>query len=234
MKNKKYTTVLFDADNTLFDFNLAEKTALARVLGELGLEATKEMTALYSEINLSYWRMHERNEITREELRTRRFQDFFERIGFACPVELSVVAEKYLSFLGEGAFLLPGAMQVCETLKREGYQLYIITNGITLTQKNRLKKSGLDRLFDGVFISEDIGVQKPFAPFFEYVFKNIPEKDRTRILVVGDSYGSDIKGAANVGLDCVWLNSKGEENALSLPVNKEISTISELLFFLNF
>ena len=229
--NEKYSTILFDADNTLLDFDMAEKNALTQILGEIGVDVTDEITKLYSEINLSYWRAFERGEVTKAELRTRRFKDLFEQIGFDYKNNLLFVADTYLSYLAKGAFLLDGALYLCEKLKEAGYLLYIITNGVSATQKSRLSKSGLDKVMDGVFISEDIGVQKPFLKFFEYVFENIREKDKSKIIVVGDSYGSDIKGACNAGLDCVWLNRKNEENAHSLPITKEIESLSELFEF---
>lgn len=229
--NEKYSTILFDADNTLLDFDMAEKNALTQILGEIGVDVTDEITKLYSEINLSYWRAFERGEVTKAELRTRRFKDLFEQIGFDYKGDLLFVADTYLSYLAKGAFLLDGALYLCEKLKEAGYLLYIITNGVSATQKSRLSKSGLDKVMDGVFISEDIGVQKPFLKFFEYVFENIREKDKSKIIVVGDSYGSDIKGACNAGLDCVWLNRKNEENVHSLPITKEIESLSELFEF---
>lgn len=229
--DKKYTTVLFDADNTLLDFDMAEKNALKQVLNEIGINVTEEIAALYSRINLSYWRAFERGEVTKAELRTRRFGDLFGKLGVDYQGDLAFVADTYLEYLAKGAFLLDGALYLCERLKEEGYFLYIITNGVSATQKSRLSKSGLDKVMDGVFISEDIGTQKPFLEFFEYVFENIEEKDREKIIVVGDSYGSDIKGACNAGLDCVWFNRKREKNELSLPVTGEINDLSELFEF---
>lgn len=228
---KKYTTLLFDADNTLLDFDTAEEKALNRVLTEIGVDVTKKVTERYSAINLSYWQAFERGEVTKAELRTVRFADLFKEIGFHTDLGLGYIADTYLSYLGEGEYLLDGALELCERLKDEGYTTYIITNGVAETQKRRLSKSGLDRFLDGLFVSETIGSQKPMPAFFEYVFEHISEKDREKLLVIGDSYGSDIKGACGVGLDCVWLNPKGEPNPLSLPVKKEISDLRELFDF---
>lgn len=227
----KYSTVLFDADNTLLDFDAAEDEALTLALAEIGMNATDEVKKLYSKINLSYWRAFERGEVTKDELRTARFKDFFEKIGFEYKGDLKLLADSYLSYLGKSAALVDGALYLCERLKEEGYMLYIITNGVPATQKSRLSKSGLSKVLNGVFVSEDIGTQKPFLPFFEYVLENIGEKDRSKIIVVGDSYGSDIKGACGAGLDCVWLNPKKEANILSLPVTKEIEKLGELFEF---
>lgn len=229
--SKKYSTILFDADNTLLDFDMAEKAALTQILGEIGVNVTDEVAALYSRINLSYWRAFERGEVTKAELRTRRFKDLFREIGFEYNGDVTFVADTYLSYLAKGAYLLDGALYLCERLREEGYKLYIITNGVSATQKSRLSKSGLDKVIDGVFISEDIGIQKPFPEFFDYVFERIEEKDKSKIIVVGDSYGSDIKGACGVGLDCVWFNRLKEENVLSLSITKEIGELSELFEF---
>lgn len=228
---KNYSTLLFDADNTLLDFDTAEEKALSRILTEIGVNVTKEVTKRYSAINLSYWQAFERGEVTKSELRTARFADLFKEIGFETGLSLSYIADTYLSYLGEGEYLLDGALELCERLRDEGYKIYIITNGVAETQKKRLSKSGLDRFLDGLFVSEAIGAQKPMPEFFEYVFEHIDEKDREKILVIGDSYGSDIKGACAVGLDCVWLNPQKSENVLSLPVKKEIRDLRELFDF---
>lgn len=228
---KKYTTLLFDADNTLLDFDTAEEKALTRVLSEIGMNVTEEVTKQYSRINLSYWQAFERGEVTKAELRTARFEDLFKKCGFHTDLSLGFIADTYLSYLGEGEYLLDGALELCEKLKNEGYKIYIITNGVAETQKKRLSKSGLDRFLDGLFVSEAVGSQKPQPAFFEYVFEHIEEKDREKLLVIGDSYGSDIKGAAGVGLDCIWLNPKCENNVLSLPIKKEIRDLRELFGF---
>ena len=231
LMERKYSTVLFDADNTLLDFDRAEENALTRILTELGLNVTKEITERYSEINLSFWRAFERGEMTKAQLRTKRFADLFGEIGFHCPRDLDYVADTYLAYLAEGSFLLDGALYLCQRLKEEGYKVYIITNGVAVTQRKRLKRSGLDRFLDGLFVSEDIGTQKPFPEFFDFVFEHIEEKDKSKIIVVGDSYSSDIAGACGAGLDCVWFNKGKEKNINSLPVTKEIESLGELFEF---
>ena len=228
---KEYSTVLFDADNTLLDFDRAEENALTRILTELGLNVTKKITDRYSEINLSFWKAFEKGEVTKAELRTKRFEKLFDELGFHCPLGLEAVADTYLSYLAEGSFLLDGALYLCQRLKENGLAVFIITNGVANTQRKRLKDSGLDRFLDGLFVSEDIGTQKPFPAFFDFVFEHIEEKDRSKIVVVGDSYSSDIAGACGVGLDCVWLNRNKDENTRSLPITKEIQSLDELFEF---
>ena len=210
MMNKKYTTVLFDADNTLLDFDKDEHCALLKVMELYGVPVTEENISTYIKINQGMWKAIERGEITKPELKRTRFKNFFEAINFRCDTDPFEVNEKYLSLLGEGGNTLEGAAELCRELKEKGYDLYIVTNGIEKTQRKRLKRSGLLPFFTDIFVSEAIGHQKPKREYFDYVLSHIAEKDMDKIILVGDSLTSDIKGAMNAGLKSVWLNLKGQ------------------------
>lgn len=231
--NKKYTTILFDADDTLLDFKKAEHCALVKVLTLFNIPATKEVTDRYSQINSSLWREFEDGKITKEDIKNERYTRLFAEFGFTCEVTTRQVNDTYLEFLGEGGFLIDGAFEFCKKLKNEGYKLYIITNGVAHTQANRLNKSGLSAFFDDVFVSETVGSQKPLPEFFNHVFSVLDEKDKSKILVVGDSLGSDIQGANNVGLDCVWFNPGHNLNSRNLKINFEAETLEEIYQFLS-
>ena len=208
---EKYTTVLFDADNTLLDFDKDEDCALRKTMELYGVPVTKENIAKYVEINQGMWKAIERGELTKPELKRTRFKNFFAAIDFHCDADPFEVNEKYLSLLGEGGNTLEGAVELCRELKEKGFDLYIVTNGIEKTQKNRLKKSGLLPFFTEIFVSETVGHQKPKKEYFDYVLSHIKETDKEKIILVGDSLTSDIKGAMNVNLKCTWLNLKGQE-----------------------
>lgn len=223
-----YTTILFDADDTLLDFKKAEKTALTQVLTEYGMPATERVTARYSEINAGLWREFEKGSITKEDIKRERYSRLFKEFGFNCPVSVTEVNNRYLELLGEGAYLKEGAFELCKTLKESGFDLYIITNGIAGTQKRRMEKCGLERFFNDIFVSETIGFQKPFREFFDFAAQAVPEKDKSKILVVGDSLGSDIKGAVDYGLDCVWYNPSHNICNMDLKINYEIEKLNEL------
>ncbi|MBE6776272.1 MAG: noncanonical pyrimidine nucleotidase, YjjG family [Ruminococcaceae bacterium] len=207
----KYSTVLFDADNTLLDFDKDESCALRKVMKLYGVPVTEENVSKYSEINLGMWKALERGEITKPELKRTRFRKFFDAIGFQTDADVYEVNERYLSFLAEGGNTLAGAVELCRELKEKGYDLYIVTNGIEKTQKNRLKKSGLLPFFTEIFVSEAIGHQKPKREYFDYVLSHIGEMDTEKVILVGDSLTSDIKGAVESGITCVWLNLKNQE-----------------------
>ena len=226
--NRKYTTILFDADDTLLDFRKAEKASLTQVLTEYGMPATDTVTSRYSEINASLWREFEKGIITKEDIKRERYSRLFAEFGFDCPVSVAQVNKRYLELLSECAYLIKGAPEICSWLKENGFDLYIITNGIANTQKNRMNLSGIEKFFTDMFISETIGFQKPFVEFFDFVLKTVPEKDKRKILVVGDSLGSDIKGAVDSGLDCVWFNPKHDVNDRGLNINYVIDSLHEL------
>ena len=229
--NNKYTTVLFDADNTLLDFDKAENEALKSVMAIYNLTATEENCRKYSEINDALWKQFEKGEIEKSYIKATRFKKFFEFLGVKESFDPLQVNETYLSFLREGGYTIEGAEELCESLRKKGYTLYIITNGIALTQANRLRKSGLLPYIEEVFVSETIGYQKPKRKYFDYVLKNITEKDTSKVIVIGDSLSSDIKGAIDSELDYIWYNHKKanvpkELNAVAVVEDiKEIDTI---------
>lgn len=224
----EYTTLLIDADNTLLDFDKAENEALKSVMAIYKLPATEENCRKYSEINDALWKRFEKGEIEKAEIKTTRFRKFFEFLGVKEKFDPSEVNETYLSFLREGAYTIEGATGLCKALKEKGYRLYIITNGIALTQARRLKKSGLLPFFDEVFVSEAVGFPKPKKEYFDYVLENVNEKDKSKILVIGDSLSSDIKGAENAGLDYIWYNHRKAEVPESLAARAVIDDIRKL------
>lgn len=228
---RNFTTVLFDADNTLLDFNKDEHQALVKALEYYNVPATKENTEIYSEINQGLWKQLERGEITKPELKKNRFRLFFEAIGFECMEDPFVVNEHYLRLLGEGGNTLDKAVDTVRTLKEKGIELHIVTNGIALTQAKRLERSGLLDYIDEIFVSETIGFQKPRKEYFDFVLEKISEKDKSKILLVGDSLTSDIRGAMNAKIPCCWLNPSKVKASEDYEIDFEISEISEVLSF---
>ena len=215
---KKYTTILFDADDTLLDFGKDETQALLKVLAHYGVPATEENIGIYKKVNVGLWKALERGELDKPTLKKIRFRLFFDEIGFETDTDPFIINEEYLSNLGDGGNLKDGAKELIDELKSEDYDLYIVTNGIEKTQKRRLTKAGIIDCFTDIFVSETIGYQKPRKEYFDYVLANIREKDIGRVLLVGDSLTSDIKGAENAGITSVWLrNSKGTDHSSYSP-----------------
>ena len=221
----KYTTVLFDADDTLFDFGAAEHEAITGVLSNFGLPHDESVINEYSRINTGFWKMLERGEIKKDELKYRRFEAFCEYYGFA--VDARAMAEEYMALLSRQNQMIDGAPEICERLFGK-CRLYIITNGIKFIQEGRLSTSPLKKYFDKVFISEVIGFDKPSREYFDAVVKEIPDFDKSKTLVVGDSLTSDIKGGINFGFDTCWFNPKGKDRPDGLSITYEIKTLDEI------
>lgn len=198
----KYDILLFDADGTLLDFDKAEDEALKQTLLEHGLPYTPAISGRYHEINDSFWKLLEQGKITREFLQARRFAQFLEELG--SETEPALFNRRYRNNLGKCAHLLPGAFSLCEKLCKR-YSMAIVTNGASEVQHRRLAASGLAPLFQKVYISEEIGWQKPDKRFFDFVFSDFPVPDPRRVLIIGDSLTSDVQGGRNAGIDTCWF-----------------------------
>lgn len=219
----KYTWLLFDADDTLFDFPRAEANALKWTLEQAGLPFETPYFEIYSRHNLAVWKEFERGEVTSAELRTRRFRLFFDEVGFAADPE--AVSPLYLRNLARGADLLPGAEEVIRFLKPR-FRLALVTNGLADVQNPRLARSALADCFEKVFISEEVGAAKPSRDYFDAVFGIIGNPPKNEVLIIGDSLTSDMQGGINYGIDTCWYNPNGK--ITDLPVTYQIKTLTEL------
>ena len=225
---KKYTTILFDADETLLDFSKDETDALIKTLKNHGVPTTEENIKIYKEVNIGLWKALERGEIDKPTLKKIRFNLFFQKIGFQTKEDTFAINEEYLGNLGNGGNLLKGAKELIIQLKEQGYDLYIVTNGIEKTQKRRLTKAGILPCFSDIFVSETVGYQKPRKEYFDYVLSHIKEKDIGRVLLVGDSLTSDIKGAENAGITCAWIRHNPDTDCSEYSPDFIIDDISEV------
>lgn len=217
--------VLFDLDDTLFDFHKAEKIALTKTLVHFGIDPTEETLALYSTINAAHWKRLELGEISREEVKVGRYRELFETIGVECnPVKATAY---YESMLAIGHYFMPGAPELLEELYRK-YRLYIVSNGTAKVQEGRIGSSGIAKYMDGIFISQILGANKPDKQFFDICFAEIPDFSLSETVIIGDSLSSDIKGGINAGITTVWFNPKGIENDNNIKPDYTIKELSEV------
>lgn len=203
---RKYSVVLFDIDDTLLDFPRSEKEALCEAFMLSGVELNEEMITVYQKINYELWKALERGEIERDELMTRRFEDFARFYGL--DIDFLKVANDYLDCLGKKIYFIEGARELLEALYGK-IRMYIVTNGLAKVQNSRYKLTGFDKIFDGMFISQEVGANKPDNRFFEYVAEHIDGFEKEKTIIVGDSLSSDIAGGINFGIDTCWYSAKG-------------------------
>ena len=223
----KYPYLLFDADDTLFDFPRASARAFSIMCARHGIPDTPEVYQIYHEINLELWTAFDRGEVTKEFVTLERYVRFLRALGSAeDPARCN---DDYLSALGERVYPLPNAEEVCRTLAQRGHRLYIVTNAVASVQRSRLKGSVFSRYITDAFISEDAGASKPSAAYYDYVRRCLPDLTAENSLVIGDSLATDIRGANNAGLQCCWFNPGGKLRPEDLRIDYEISDLRELL-----
>lgn len=220
-----YEFLFLDLDDTILDFKMAEKIALAKTLQSFGLEPTEAVSARYSQINQQHWEMLERKELTREQVKVGRFQVLFREYGL--QVDCQVCARRYMENLAQGHYFLPGAEAAVARLS-EKYKLYLVSNGTTDVQMSRLASAGIGKYFQEIFISQDIGVDKPDPVFFSRCFARVPGFDKQKAMIVGDSLTSDVLGGRNAGITTCWVNPRQKPAREDIPADYQIKALSEL------
>ncbi len=224
----KIKVVLWDVDGTLLNFAAAEKVAIRKCFArhELG-ECTDEMLAQYVEINRKYWKMLERGELTKPEVLVGRFQEFFAGQGLDVS-KAPAFNEDYQVSLGDTVCFEENGLEVIKVLKGKVLQC-AVTNGTKVAQKRKLANSGLDQLLDYVFISDEIGIEKPMIGFFDAVWAGIGTFAPDEVLIVGDSLTSDMQGGCNAGILTCWYNPGSTANNSGLKLDYEIRNLKQVL-----
>ena len=221
----KYKYLLFDLDDTLLDFGKAQTLAFKKLLEDENIEYSNELFEQYETINKSLWRSFERGEISNKVVTSERFIRFFAL--FDRVIDGREVDNRYRGYLAEGNQLFEGIVEMLEKLSLT-HKLYIASNGIGITQHTRLKNNNLNKYFDKIFISEEIGSKKPDREFFDIILKEIGVEDKGEVLMIGDTLTSDILGANNVGIDSCLVDIHGIENSEINPTYKIAKTIDLL------
>lgn len=221
----KYETILLDFDDTIVDFHDAEDQAFFHLAKEYQLDPTYQNLALFKEVNQAHWEAFQENKLTKEEVLTERFINYFDRFG------MQVNGHEADAMFRDGLATAP-VKYFPDTLDAIQYmadhaKLYIVTNGVEDTQLRRLTQTPLESMINDIFISEVTGFQKPMPEFFDYVFDRI-DADRERTLIIGDSLTSDIQGGINAGVATCWFNYRGKENTTQIQPDYEIKNLNEI------
>ena len=217
--------LFLDLDDTILDFHKAERIALSKTLAGFGLEPTEEVLARYHVINRLHWEQLERGELTRDQVLEGRFRVLFTELGH--PVDAVAVTRCYERNLGIGHYFLPGAQEAVQRL-HEKYRLFLASNGTASVQHARLTSAGLYPYFEKVFISQDIGYNKPAKEYFDACFSQIPGFDPAKAIMVGDSLTSDILGGIRAGIKTCWVNPNHLPPRQDIPADLEIENLSQL------
>jgi len=216
--------LFLDLDDTILDFHRAERIAISKTIGEFGVEPTEEVLSLYHDINKWHWEQLELGKLTRAEVLVNRFGVLFEKLGK--EVDAPKCAKVYEHNLSQGHWFLPGAEEAVDALSKK-YRLFLASNGTAVVQKGRMTSANLYRFFETVFVSQEIGHNKPSKAYFDACFATIPGFDKEKAMIVGDSLSSDIKGGINAGIKTVWVNPSHKDCGDIHP-DYEIEALSQL------
>ena len=217
--------LFLDLDDTILDFHKAEYIAIRKTIASFGIDPTDEVCALYSRINKAHWERLERKELTREQVLVGRFATLFQEVG--CDGDPEKCARRYEDFLSVGHYFLPGAEEALERLSKK-YKLYLASNGTAKVQAGRLKSANISHYFEEIFVSQEIGANKPALEYFTRCFARIPGFDPARAMIVGDSLTSDILGGINAGIATCWVNPNHLPGREDIRPDYEIEALSQL------
>ena len=216
--------LFLDLDDTILDFHKAERIAISKTIRDFGVEPTEVILAMYHTINKWHWEQLELGKLTRAEVLVKRFGVLFEKLGVA--VDAEKCAKVYEGNLSQGHYFLPGAEEAVKALHKK-YRLFLASNGTACVQHGRMTSAGLYPYFEQVFVSQEIGHNKPSREYFEGCFARIEGFDPAKTMIVGDSLTSDIKGGLNAGIKTVWVNPEHKSCGDIVP-HYEIEALSQL------
>jgi 2-haloacid dehalogenase len=225
----RYPWLLFDLDDTLFDFRAAEDHALERALADAGIALDPAWPPVYREVNAEAWRALEEGRTTPGRLRVMRFEALFDRVGL--DLDPAGFSARYLWHLGTQTELVDGAADMLDAVLR-GRRMAIITNGLAEVQRPRLAASAIAGRIAAVVISEEVGVAKPDPGIFDIVLERMGGPARSEVLMIGDSLSSDIAGGIGAGLDTVWFNPAGLPGRADLAPTYVMRSLGELVALL--
>ncbi|MFU0873327.1 pyrimidine 5'-nucleotidase [Kluyvera sichuanensis] len=218
---KKWDWIFFDADETLFTFD--SFSGLQRMFLDYSVTFTAEDFQDYQAVNQPLWVDYQNGAITSLQLQHQRFTSWAERLNVK-PGDLN---DAFMNAMAEICAPLPGAVSLLNALKGK-VKMGIITNGFTSLQQIRLERTGLREHFDLLIISEEVGVAKPDRRIFDYALEQAGHPDRSRVLMVGDTAESDIRGGMNAEWATCWLNAHQRPQPEGITPDWTVTSLPEL------
>lgn len=221
----KYDLFLFDLDDTLLDFQASEILSFKNTFNHFGIDSIDEIHTTYKIVNNKLWKQIEKGEITKDFLKIERFKRTL--IEHKIEIPPHKMAEYYMEQLPLNVVLIEDAVEVLKFVKNFG-EVGIITNGIEITQKLRIKNSTLKDYVDFLAVSEECGFAKPDSRFFEFAVKKANHFTKEKTIIIGDRLEADILGANNFGIDSCWFNPHKLANTTAARPTYVVEKLSEV------
>lgn len=229
MKLAKYKNIYFDLDRTLWDFDNNARETFLEIYQNRNLDSIfgsfETFYSIYNKHNDRLWKDYREGKIEKSVLRWKRFALTLEELGVSDNKLAQLIGDDYVNISPTKKQLFPYTHETLSYLKNK-YKLYIITNGFSEIQSDKLKNCNLDQYFAGIITSEDAGAQKPSPIIFEHALK-LANAERNESLMIGDDLETDILGAKNTGIDQVFFNTDNIKH--SEEITFEISSLKELI-----
>jgi len=211
----KYTTVFLDLDDTLIDTIQNTVDTVEEIYKDHNLSKYFDSfddfyTNSFRPSNLFLWKEYEQQRISKEYLLRNRFIKAFQTVSDIDERYALEINNDYLKRVVRKPTLIPGCIEILEYLKSK-YNIYILSNGFTEMQYEKIENAGLTEYFDDVILSDKIGINKPQKGIFDYAI-NRSGTLREKVIMIGDNYSTDITGAYKAGIDQVWYNPKQLES----------------------
>ena len=208
----KYRNLFIDLDDTVYDFSAASRESFLETYEQLHygryFDSFEHYMSIYEPYNLELWHIYGEGKITKDELNRRRYSHPLEVVGVNDPQLADTFCRQALGLIPTKGPLEPGAQELLEYL-RPKYRLYILSNGFKELQSRKMQTAGIDKYFDALILSEDIGVNKPHRKLYEHAMQRTASQPEESIMI-GDMFDTDIVGAANFGIDSIYYNPKGK------------------------
>ena len=216
---QQYRNLFIDLDDTLYDFSAASQESFRETYDLLHYDrffkSFEHFYSIYEPYNLELWHIYGKGQITKEELNKRRYSYPLEVVGVHDQELADTFCREALGRIPTKDKLIDGAKELLEYL-RPRYNLYILSNGFKELQSRKMRTAGIDKYFDVLILSEDIGINKPNRELYEYALQKTSSKVEESIMI-GDMFETDIVGAANIGMKQIYFNPKKKENHTFAP-----------------
>lgn len=225
----KYEWILFDLDNTILDFDVSEHYALEQTLLQVGISFQPIHLSIYEKINRKCWDAFEAGTLPQRDINESRFSQFLVALDRP-QTDAIELGNYYLEQLSEKAVFMEGADELLDAHYQK-YKLGIVTNGLKEVQRPKLEKNNLMHYFEIIVVSDEIGVSKPHVQFFDNAFTEMKFPSKEKVLIIGDSLNSDVKGGNNYGIETCWYNPNKKKNRTNIQPTYEINNLKELNLF---
>ncbi len=217
--------ILIDLDNTLIDFNECARHSIINSFKKHGFTYTENVFDTFITENVKIWKRLEKGEIDKPFLRANRWNIILGKLGI--DFDGTIIEEEFENGVAKHAFPVDGAYELLDYLS-EKYDLYVVSNGFRFVQESRVKIGGFDKYFKELFLSEDIGIQKPDVRFFDYCYEKIGHPPKEDLILIGDSLSADIKGGNNFNIETIWFNINNAPHNPEIKATYTVNKLSEI------